>query len=94
MKSVNTLYFFVQNQLVQFKELQLELGEVNELKDGLLREIKDFDKRVKNAEHANVALQDQLQTSDRARRAVSICVNDLAIDWFLLFKETNQMQDL
>ena len=58
--------------MVQFKELQVELGEMSELKDSLLRELKDMEKRVKLAEADNDTLRSQMQASDKARKAVSI----------------------
>ena len=59
-----------QNQLSQFKELQLELGEMNEIKDSLVREIRDMEKRMKATEQETEVLQDKLKSSERSRRAV------------------------
>jgi len=59
----------LQGQMAQFKELQTELIEMNEVKDTLIRELKDMEKRVKMMEHDTNALEDKLQISDRARRA-------------------------
>lgn len=61
----------LQNQLAQFKELQIELGEMSELKESLLRELKEMERRVKGSEAENETLRSQLQASDRAKKAVS-----------------------
>ena len=66
-----TCCFYVQNQLVQFKELQMELGEMSELKESLVRELNDMQRRVKQAEADNETLSAQLQSSERLRKAVS-----------------------
>jgi len=60
-----------QNQLNQLKDLQRELGEMNELKESLLRELRDMEKKVKASEAEKETLSANLQQSDRARRSVS-----------------------
>ena len=69
-----TSYEF-QNQLAQFKELQLELGEMNEIKDSLVREMREMEKRMKATEQETEILQDKLKSSERSRRAVRFHFN-------------------
>ena len=64
-----------QNQLAQFKELQLELGEMNEIKDSLVREMREMEKRMKATEQETEILQDKLKSSERSRRAVRFHFN-------------------
>ena len=66
----STISFKFQNQLAQFKELQVELGEMNEIKDSLVREMRDMEKRMKATEQETEVLQDKLKSSERSRRAV------------------------
>ena len=64
-----------QNQLAQFKELQLELGEMNEIKDSLVSEMREMEKRMKATEQETEILQDKLKSSERSRRAVRFPFN-------------------
>ena len=50
----------------------MELGEMTELKESLLREIREMEKKVKSAQHEKDTLLANLQQSDRAKRAVII----------------------
>ena len=53
------------------KELQVELGEMQELKESLMRELKDMEKKVKTSQAEKETLAANLQASERNRRAVS-----------------------
>ena len=50
----------------------MELGEMTELKESLLREIREMEKKVKSAQHEKDTLLANLQQSDRAKRTVII----------------------
>lgn len=49
----------------------MELGEMTELKESLLREIREMEKKVKSTQHEKDTLLANLQQSDRAKRTVS-----------------------
>jgi len=58
-----------QTQLAQLKDLQMELGEMNELKESLLRELKEMEKKARSAQSEKDSVVANLQQSERAKRA-------------------------
>ncbi|XP_066910599.1 myosin heavy chain, embryonic smooth muscle isoform-like isoform X2 [Clytia hemisphaerica] len=58
-----------QTQLAQLKDLQMELGEMNELKESLLRELKEMEKKARSAQSEKNSVIANLQQSERAKRA-------------------------
>lgn len=48
----------------------MELGEMTELKESLLRDIREMEKKMKSTQHEKDTLLANLQQSDRAKRQV------------------------